>query len=321
MKKNALNLTASYVDLLDNEKVEEFETLAKKCFGYNFVKLDDRRIYDRPLDVILIKDGDTPVAFVEMAEKGNVIYEDIENRAKVCTVLKLGVLDSYKDKGVGLFALQSTFDYAKLAKCNYVELTCKIDTATFKPKNNDYTKAGFNNVKVYENAVKKNSEKNIYFRADVNCEVRNFSKAMVKSFKTYIKKDLNAIDEQMLVNSISKNYIDIVKTTKKLTKAEIVEIKSNPIFKDLSISLKDMLKNKDVGDPTATTRSNLTMSKMLKTISGIFKPSATPGEISRIQHTEKVERILCGVSDEMLNQQNNDRLKRNDSFEPLKRLY
>ena len=320
MKKTTLNLTTGYVDLLDEKKVEEVQALGRACFGASFVNFDDRRIYDRPLDVILVKDGDKPVAFVEMTENDNA-YEGIEFRKKVCKVLRIAVLDSYLDKGVGLTALQATFDYAKLAKCEYVDLTCKIDTTKFKPGNNEYSQAGFNNIKVYESVVRKPNEKNIYFRADVNSDVRNFSKAMVKSFEKFIKKDLNAIDEQLLVKDISKNYVDIVKTTKKLTKQEITEIKSNPLFKDLSISLKDMLKNNDKDDPTYTTRASISMGKVLKNISSVFKPSTSIiGDLDRIQHTDKVQRILCGVADEMINKQNNQRLKNNESFEPLKRV-
>lgn len=320
MKKTTLNLTTSYVDLLNDEKVKEVENLGRACFGHTFVNFDDRKICDRPLDVILVKDGEKPVAFVEMSENDNA-YEGIEFRKKVCKVMRIAVLNDYKDKGVGLTALQSTFEYAKLAKCEYVDLTCKIDTTKFNPNKNEYSQAGFNNIKVYENIIKKPNEKNIYFRADVNSDVRNFSKAMVKSFEKFIKKDLTAIDEQLLVKDISKNYVDIVKTTKKLTKTEIAEIKSNPLFKDLSISLKDMLKNNDKDDPTYTTRASITMGKVLKNISSVFKPSTSIiGDLDRIQHTEKVQRILCGVADEMVNKQNIQKLKNNESFEPLKRV-
>lgn len=327
-----MNLKETYLDFDNPEDWSELEKIGIKAKGDSFRNLTEKAHfaggweyltkdgYPYVEDVIFVEDNGKKVGFAMVADQHST-YEGVDALKNTLNVLNIVVLPEYEKKGVGTKLLQYVFDYGKENDYECVEFICKINPQKFSKSKNEYIKNGLKSVKVYEDVKKSGNAKNIYFRTDVNCDIRNFSSAMFKSFKTYLKKDLTALDEQILEKEISKQYIDIVKSNKKLSKEEINQIKTNPLFKDLSITLADVLKNKDTINPVEKTQQNLKLSKMLKGISSIFKPKTDiAGDISRVQHVEKVDRILCGVKDEMLNEENIKRIKNNETFGSLKRL-
>ncbi len=332
LMKKLDNIVTSYSDFENKHDWIDLELIGKKCKGKSFVELTDKAHiaggwdkltadgYPYVDDVIFADIDGKKVGFAMVAQQ-HAMYEDVEVRKDTLNLLNIMVLPEYVGKGVGDKLLEAVFDYGKQMGYTSVELIVKVDINKFNVNKNTYLDNGLQNIKTYENVNSPKNEKNIYFRADVDASVRNFSKAVYESFKTFVKRDLTALDEQVLAKEISKKYIDIVKSKKKLTKEEIDTIKKDPIFNDLSIGLKDVIKNKDYPEPTVITRSQLTMCKVLKTISSVFKPSSNMcGDLSRIQHTDKVQRILCGVGDQILNEQNQKRIKNNDAFGSLNRI-
>lgn len=98
------------------------------------------------------------------------------------------------------------------------------------------------------------------------------------------------------------------------------KIKQSPLLKDLSITLKDMVKNKNEADPTRKTIEWLKYHKVIKTILPVIKKSGVVSDLSKVQHFDKVERIMCGVADELKNEINVSLIKNNLDSGELSRL-
>ena len=333
MKKDKYQYTISLLDH-DNEKdwesyvkigeavyPKEFSVLndeAEKMGGWdNYLDENGRVFLD---DVIFLEKDGKRIGCAVVATQ-TALYKDISVRKNTLCLKYLMIDPQQSDDNTTKILLDGVLEYAKDNDYEQLEFFTDIYTKKFKASHNIFMKNGANGVRVFESGREKNRDiKKVFFRCDVNTEYRDYSKAVFESFKRLCKKDLTALDEHILADELSKRYTDLVKARKKLTREEIEAIRKDPIFNDLSISLKDMIRNKQEVNPVKNTINWLKYNRVIKTISRVFKPNTTPNELSRVQHIDKVERILCGVEDQMTNEQNINRLKNNEDCGILKRL-
>lgn len=326
--KTKLNENNIKTVLLDKTKIEDWnamEGIGKKLFPNQFSRLIEKVEKSGGWENLLNEDYNyvSDVIFAEVnGEKvgcalvnfNHIIFEDVESRKNTLYLQYLMVLPKYQGYGLGTKLLNSVLEYAKENNFNYVELINTINVKKFSTKKNIYCKNNLKNVKAYnpyaipmKGSLNKRKQiyRNIYFRIDVDSDIRDYSKAMFESFKKFYNEDLSALDELVLKNEISKKYCDIIKTKKKLSRDEINEIKNNEIFNDLSVSLTEMIAGKFRYDPTRVAIDSLKVKKMLKTLDVYKKANLENNEsLECVQHFNKIERILCGVSDEILNEKN-----------------
>lgn len=297
---------------------KEFEILSNESSiwgGWDYVTEDNGSCFLD--DVIFLKQDNKRIGCAVVAKQSN-IYKDINIRKNTLS-LKYLILDpAIKDNNASSYLLNAVFDYARKNDYEQVEFVADIDTRKFKESDNVYLLNGAKSISV--NKGKTNTTKKVFFRCDVDSQLRDISKAVFESFKRVYKKDLNAIDEKILENEIAKRYCCIVKSKKKLTKDDIEKIKQSTLLRDLSITLKDMVKNKNEADPTRKTIEWLKYHKVIKTILPVIKKPSVVSDLSKVQHFDKVERIMCGVADELKNEINVSLIKNNLDSGELSRL-
>lgn len=240
-----------------------------------------------------------------MVAKQHSLMDEIEPRKNTLFLHFLMVLEEYRGHGVGTALLSGVFDYARQNGYDYVELINTIDLSKFKIDNNIYFQNDFNAINLYspKNKMDKNNF-NVFFRLDVDMDVRNLSKALYSSFKKLKLVEPSALNDLVLKNELEQNYVDIVSVMQPLTKKDLAEIKENPIFADLVVTLKSLLNKKNEPEPEQTVRDAVKVGAMLKQLnSGIKSATLQNINIPKIYHDKMIERILCGFCDERLNEE------------------
>lgn len=325
-----LNYDFEILDHDSNTDWKDFELLGKSVYpkefeilinesstwgGWDYVTEDNGTCFLD--DVIFLLKDNKRIGCAVVAKQYN-IYKNINIRKHTLSLKYLIVDPAIKDTNASTCLLNGVFDYAKDNNYEQLEFVADIDTKKFKEADNVYFSNGINSISV--NKGKNDGIKKVFFRCDVDAQLRDISKAVFESFKKFCKKDISALDEKILEDEISKRYFGIVKSKKKLTKDDIERIKKSTLLKDLSITLKDMVKNKNDVDPTRKTIEWLKYNKVIKTIMPTLKKSTGTNDLSKVQYFDKVERIMCGVADELKNETNVSLIKNNLDNGELSRL-
>lgn len=284
---------------------KQFYTFIAMCDG-DYKKLKDVEIKGNKLiDDVLFLEVDGKRVGAAMLAKQHSLMEEVEPRKKTLFLHYLMVLDGCRGCGYGTTLLQGVLDYAKQNGYEYVELINTIDLSKFSVDGNIYFQNDFTAVNFYapKNRVSNNSY-NIFFRIDVNSNVRNFSRALFRSFENLKLAEPGALTELVLKQELEKQIVDVLSVTKTLTKQELEKIRNSELFSDLTITLKSLLLKKTDPEPEMSVRNAIKVKAILKQLSPTLKPTTTLNQdLPKVYHLKAIERILCGFTDERLNKE------------------
>lgn len=292
---------------------ENLESIALRVFPRQFRKMmlipETGRLQDVKInghdfiDYALFLEKDGKKVGCATLNRQHAIFGDVEPRPDTLYLSYLMMLEEESGLGYGTQLLKAVLDFAKQNGYKYIELINTINMDMFDPKHNIYLQNKFNALALYSPKNKLRDENyNLYFRIDVDSSLTNFSKALYLSYNKFRKMSESRITEVKLKRDLEKQYCDILSLTQSLTKQDLEEIKNNPLFNDLTITLSSLLQHKKKEAPEVPVRNGVKVGKMLKTINlGISKPSSSQNIVPKIYHFDKIDRILCGFADERIN--------------------